>query len=235
MFDEAKQAALADIAHEWNKAEKLIKQAERLRGEVVQPSVNELRYAGRRLVDALQESLKPDGDQAKFDGFITDCQMRCLCAQHDAVDASVLFIQKVIKEYEDEFGLGLMIEKFPWLADTRARLAEMDDIIIDCREKRGTRCEGYDQLADDHLPALVLDIRRLLTNRQALEELVSEKAERDARDAGRFKINIYMAIGLAVLGLLGGWALSKLPWPGPAKTEPAATSVVQTDPAKKGV
>lgn len=50
--------AVEEVCSEWNKAEKAIKSAEHVEGQVVNPSIYELRYAGRRIIEALtiQES-----------------------------------------------------------------------------------------------------------------------------------------------------------------------------------
>ena len=88
-MDEATRATLREIATEWDKAEQLMKLAERLRAKVIHPSVNELRYAGRRLVDALNVADDVERDEEKrrdFGRFIGDCLFRIHCAQHDAID-----------------------------------------------------------------------------------------------------------------------------------------------------
>jgi hypothetical protein len=48
-------ALLRAIQDEWNRAETDIKTAELVVNNIVIPSVKELRYAGRRIVDALAE------------------------------------------------------------------------------------------------------------------------------------------------------------------------------------
>ena len=44
---------LVSTYEEWDKAESIIKLAEQVSGEIVFPSINELRYAGRRISEAL--------------------------------------------------------------------------------------------------------------------------------------------------------------------------------------
>ena len=47
------EARIASICAEWDRAEKYIKLAEQIGGKVVFPAVAELRYAGRRIIEAL--------------------------------------------------------------------------------------------------------------------------------------------------------------------------------------
>ena len=46
------RVALEDVLREWNRAELIIKTAEQICGEPVMPCVQELRYAGRRLIES---------------------------------------------------------------------------------------------------------------------------------------------------------------------------------------
>jgi hypothetical protein len=58
MLDDAElKAALQELIKQWNIAEARIKKAEQVRGnEVVASAIFELRYAGRKLVDAIEIS-----------------------------------------------------------------------------------------------------------------------------------------------------------------------------------
>lgn len=52
------------IHDEWNKSEEAIKAAEQVNGRVILPAVKELRYAGRRIVEALHLIGAGDDDHA---------------------------------------------------------------------------------------------------------------------------------------------------------------------------
>ena len=183
-MDEATRATLREIATEWDKAERLMKLAERLRGEVIQDSVNELRYAGRRLVDAMNVAEEAEHDETKrreFGRFVDDCLFRVHCAQHDAIDASVLFVQRAVQEYESEFGLVLLITHFPAVAELRAAMADADGVIVSSREFRGKRAQEYDKLALNHLPTIITVFNTIATNRASLEALVRDRRAQDRR------------------------------------------------------
>ena len=120
MLDAAVKAALEEIKRVWDETEIVIKRAERIRAQVVEPAINELRYAGRRLVDAMHLADTAGAnakDRETFDSYVRDCLFRCYCAQHDALDASILFVQRVVREYETEFGLPFIHNQYPWLSE----------------------------------------------------------------------------------------------------------------------
>lgn len=56
-------ALLVEIAAEWDTAEKNIKAAELVSNQVVFPSIKELRYAGRRIVDFIRAINEGKSDQ----------------------------------------------------------------------------------------------------------------------------------------------------------------------------
>jgi len=233
-MDEATRAALREIAVEWDKAEQLMKLAERLRAEVIQPSVNELRYAGRRLVDALNIADDVEGDEAKrqeFARFVNDCLFRVHCAQHDAIDASVLFVQRAVSEYESEFGLVLLITHFPEVADLRTSLVEADNVIIASRQHRGTRAVEYDKIALNQLPIVITIFQKIATNRASLEALIREKRSEGRRFHWTNGTSIAAAlVGAIVAALLGAWIAHI--WTAPARPTPTAGTVqaVQRSP-----
>jgi hypothetical protein len=59
---EAYRDALGSILTEWNQAERDIKIAEQVSMRVVEPSIKELRYAGRRVTEALRLILSDGAD-----------------------------------------------------------------------------------------------------------------------------------------------------------------------------
>jgi hypothetical protein len=219
-------AALASIATEWDKAEKLMKLAEKVRAEVVQPSVNELRYAGRRLVDAWQIAVIAEDDPEKqkaFDGFVNDALFRCHCAQHDAVDATVLFVQSALNQYEEDFGLGPLTRHFPDVADLRLSLAEAGDLIVSSRANRGNRVAEYDALAAQHLPPIITTYRKIQTNRAALEALVADSANEGRITSRRFRWSIIWPVLVAVVIAVAAYFAGRITAP-TASTPPAQSA-----------
>jgi hypothetical protein len=62
------------ICKEWDLAEKYIKEAEQVANNVVFPSIKELRYAGRRIVDGLNLIVK-DGEKEKNISIFQGCML----------------------------------------------------------------------------------------------------------------------------------------------------------------
>lgn len=210
------EAALAEVADQWDKAEKLVKAAERARAQVVIASINELRYAGRRLVDVyrLSEAAKKDPKtREEFDSLIREVKLFCLRAQHDAVDAMVLFLQKAVEKYETEFGLGLLGEKYPRIFEIRATLAEVDGLIIASREDRLKRAAEYDRLAEHHFPILLAHYQHLQASRDVLLDMLVAKRRLESRDFRRFWWVIVATVVAALAGAVVGAWLTKI-WAG---------------------
>lgn len=244
---------LAQIAREWDKAERLIKSAERVRAQVVIASVNELRYAGRRLVDAqhLSERAKTDpAAKEEFDRYISDALLFTARAQHDAVDAIVLFLQKAVEKYENEFGLSLLAEKYPRIFDIKAAIALADTLIIASRSDREKRSIEYDRLADEHCPTLLEHYQHLVANEAILLELVRAKESVARESKSQYKILIAVTIlaglGGGLVGAVSTVALEHKPPSCQAKptapienptsncpTPPQPISGKPSDPAKK--
>jgi hypothetical protein len=205
MLDDAVKGALEKIRTVWDETEDVIKRAERIRAQVVDPAINELRYAGRRLVDAMHladvASIDPQS-RLTFDAYVNDCLFRCYCAQHDALDASILYVQRVIREYEIEFGQPLILKHFPWLTDLKSKLFEADDLIIAARKDRGRRVDIYHTLSNEILPAIVTDHRRLAVSHTALVALFEEFDKGKKTDKSRFQIMLWSTIGAALLGAI---------------------------------
>ena len=194
---------LAQIAREWDRAEQLIKAAERVRAQVVIASVNELRYAGRRLVDAMHLAERAKTDPAlkeEFDRYVSDALLFAARAQHDAVDAIVLFLQKAVEKYENEFGISLLAEKYPRIFDIRAAISRADGLIIASRQDRMTRGDEYNKLAEEHCPALLDHYQHLIANEAVLLELVKAKGELDKKGISQY----WLLVAVTVAAGLGG-------------------------------
>jgi len=75
---------------EWNRAEADIKTAEMGVHSIVIPSVKELRYGGRRVIDALMEIARNpnNADNTRIKALLDDAHFDCHRARHDAIDAA---------------------------------------------------------------------------------------------------------------------------------------------------
>ena len=110
--DRAFVSTLLEIEAEWNEAERYMKAAERYRNELVYTSVNELRYAGRQIMDAIAEyrsgKFCEELRERKFASCLTEVRKICARAKHDSVDATVLYIEDTVRELEATFGSAFL-------------------------------------------------------------------------------------------------------------------------------
>jgi len=186
---------LADVRIQWNKAEAAIKLAENVNNKVVNPAIFELRYAGRRLMEA--EEAKSVGD---FDGAcskLADAHFDCCRAQHDAIDAATSKISQSLDSATKQMSPKTVIEIYPKFSDTYSKLHAVRQKISESRENRDCRDTVYDAIADVDLPELVRDYNEFkscapLMRRQALFE--------------RWTI-IFAGIITLVVGVIGGLVL----------------------------
>jgi hypothetical protein len=132
------QPLLSEICEEWNTAEKVVKRAEQLVGDAVIPSINELRYAGRRLVDALC-AISCSADDAIISDYLRDARFDCHRAQHDAIDATVLTIQFVSTAAEQKLGYDAILKAFNDYSKLRLAVQAINKSLAKSRENRKDR------------------------------------------------------------------------------------------------
>ena len=89
MNDSAFIESIAGPYREWNEAETWVKKGENINGAPVIPAINELRYAGRRLVDALAAHQQEDSGKAKNP--IKAAKDNLSKTKHDVVDSLFSF------------------------------------------------------------------------------------------------------------------------------------------------
>lgn len=153
-------ALLADVRSEWDKAEHCIKLSEHFLKRVQTPSIKELRYGGRRLVEALNDahSGKPDVEIEKK---LNDVLFRCHCAQHDAIDVSLDVMAIDFYEMEKKLGYEAIIGAFPDFPDLYADFDEARNLQALSRGQRDNRQAIYDTVTQTNLPSLAQRYGRL--------------------------------------------------------------------------
>jgi DNA repair exonuclease SbcCD ATPase subunit len=206
MVDDELRSALDSIENQWNTAEAFIKKVERLRrGLVVGASINELRYAGRRLVEAYAASRDALQDPQKrteaFD-LLREVKNFCLRAQHDAVDAAVTYIDQALAKFEDEFGPDLLSDKFPDYISMKQSLQEISGIMSESREYRDRRDELYNNINSNLIDSLIDSYKRLETSQVVFTAVYVSKIKTEKRNTTRFLVTIGIAVIAAVFGLL---------------------------------
>lgn len=145
---------LDSINNEWNRAEGDIKQAEQVCTKVIEPAINELRYAGRRLIDAISSASK-GGDRRHIESLLTDARFDCHRARHDAVDAASSKITLDLDILQTKLGIDVVLQAFP---DFPALVREVDALrekIVASRKIRENRENIYTGIEAVDFPALV--------------------------------------------------------------------------------
>lgn len=133
---------LQDILREWNKAEKSIKLAEQLDNRVAIAAINELRYAGRRLVEALGEAQVVASE--KRTALLNDALFFCHRARHDAIDAATNKMIGDLDQAERILGPETILEFFPKITELIYKLNKIRENVALSREQRDQRDFIYD-------------------------------------------------------------------------------------------
>jgi hypothetical protein len=152
MFDRDIDAAISQLVEQWNIAERRIKKAEFTTGnQVVFSAVQELRYAGRKLIDVhhLLQSDKwrtDETEKARILAFLADATEDCVKAKHDAIDAMMLFVSLWFERTERKLGLSGVTKYFPDYITITGRIGDIQQKIA---TSRGDRTILRDPIYDD--------------------------------------------------------------------------------------
>lgn len=152
MLDPDLDAALAELIKQWNIAETRIKKAEQVRADqVVASAIFELRYAGRKIIDAIEICLTQDIQanpkaRAKVHSYIADATEDCVKAKHDAIDAMMTFVTTWFHRAEAFLTLERVQHFFPSYLATVSMIATIQDNIT---ASRGDRNRLRDSIYDD--------------------------------------------------------------------------------------
>ncbi len=181
------EAALKALCEEWNKAESAIKLAEQVNGEIINPAIYELRYAGRRIVEALA---KRDEDPNTAKKLLDDAHFDCCRARHDAIDAATSKITADLRIAVDRIGPDVVLDKFRDLPVLLAELSKVRKLIAISRENRDNRDAIYATIQNDNLVNIVTTFDAF----QASEAVLKAAA-------ARIRISRFISYGFGVLGI----------------------------------
>ena len=151
------------VCDEWDKAEGVIKRAELILGQPVIPSILELRYAGRRMIEC--HRLIQAGnieDVAKAKRRLQDALFDCRRAQHDAIDVLVSSITIHVKKLQKKVPPHQFSTVYPKYPELLIALDETYEKIISAREQRENRDEFYQSITTDQLDRIHSSYSELL-------------------------------------------------------------------------
>lgn len=201
--DSEVEAAFRLLIQEWNVAERRIKKAEHVRaGEVVASAIFELRYAGRKVMDAVQILLSGDWKTNEERRrlvltYLADATEDCVKAKHDAIDSMLDFSTRWFYETERILSLGSLVKFFPDYVNITSEISEIQENIAASRENR---IDSRDGIYDDIESTKLESILSLFQNMRNSHKRVTA-AVRKERCVERFLI--WCAIIGTVLGVVG--------------------------------
>lgn len=189
-------AILQQIVVDWDKAEQSIKLAEQVDDVIVNPAIYELRYAGRRMVEAFR--CRPD-DEDKAIRLMSDAHFDCLRARHDAIDAMTTKMVGYLEAAADTLGPEVVMACFPKFIELYGVLMRIRSKIADARGKREDREAIYQIIHETDLNG---SITSLFSDFRTSEKIMMEMAEKRNRNNKRDKTFGFVGLVLTVLTLL---------------------------------
>ncbi|WP_292980596.1 hypothetical protein [Oceanicaulis sp. UBA6590] len=151
--DETWATRVREICVRWNEAEGMIKVAEQVNGEIINPAIYELRYAGRRIVEALK--CHEEGDIDKRNNLLHDADFDCCRAKHDAIDAITAKVANDMALATKKLGEDNVLQHFPNITKMYRTIKSVRSKIKISREDRENRDAIYETLGAGDIPELV--------------------------------------------------------------------------------
>lgn len=180
------------IQKEWNQAEQDVKLAEQVCKNIIIPSVKELRYAGRSIVDALN-LIRTGGSRREIETLLQDACFNCRRARHDAIDAASSKIAMDLEIMVSQLGYDAILPAFPLFPDLVHDLDELRNKIVISRSNRDERDKIYGELECVDLPSIVLSFNRLRECEEIMKRLAAVRR--------RNELLTWIGLGLAVIGV----------------------------------
>ena len=215
MFGDEVDTAIKKLIEQWNIAERRIKKAEQVRAnEVVAAAIFELRYAGRKYIDAsqlLMESPTDPSARAKALEYLADATEDCVKAKHDAIDAMLDFITSWLDRTENKLSLSSVVKYFPNYIEVTSKISAIQDKIAASRASRTTlRDSIYDEIETADYDSILL----LFTTMRQSEDRVQAEVQAEAEEKERFRqrqvqlqyegrLNLVIGVAGVILAFVG--------------------------------
>ena len=202
-FNDRDLKKLKIIADRWNAIEKRLKITEKYRLEVDIPAINELRYAGRKIVDVLvllhSKDYNNDTEKVISDN-ISHIEQYCMNAEHDLTDGVCTFFDTKMRQVINDYGYDSVCNYFPKTSEIMAMLEEVKELMSVSREDRVSRAKDYKKLEKEYVPKFIDFHNQLIASEEImlLSKIIREKKER------MFKIVTAISIVIGLLGLFFG-------------------------------
>ncbi len=204
LSEEEYNSLCAKFRCEWLRAEGVLKKVERIKNSVFMPSINELRYAGRRFVQAQNGVIGNGvyGDSVHID--LIEAIENCRKARHDAIDSTIYFIHERIETISSLVGLKEVKKNAPNFPEIWDQIVAIDKLIIKSRKERTSLDACYEEIKDKHLDVIV-DLY-IGFKKSGLEITAEHKKARRAM-ISTFAITVF---GSLIVGIFASLIASKL-------------------------
>lgn len=188
-----------EVSDEWDRAEYLIKRVEQVvDGTALQatiPSINELRYAGRRLVEAIHLIVEAkDSDEVRV--ILREARFDCHRAQHDAIDATFRAIRVNLEAAEILLPMDAILRAFPDYTKLKSVFKSANDKVAASRENRQNREEIYESLKEIEFEETLEHYSNFLANESVL--MAYAKEDRSTKFLAKLSI-----VGGLTVGFVG--------------------------------
>lgn len=129
-------SSLHKVTELFRLAEEKIKQVEKICRELPFPAVNELRYAGRHLIDHLET-----GDREQ----LVQAENHCKRAIYDAVEAGVTFQLLQIQAFNDDFRMLVLKDHITGYPELRIEINRAKALITESKPEDQSKMEYYEE------------------------------------------------------------------------------------------
>lgn len=177
---------------EWMRAEGVLKLVERIKVEVFIPSIMELRYAARRIVQAHVDFNTGNATDDHLETHFIEAIENCKKARHDAIDSAIAFIHEQYNKLYEAVGLPLISKGYPKYSELRREMLEIDTHIVESRKNRNGLDDIYETIKREHLKKVVDLYIELETSKEAIEQIRSQ----EKRDFWIAVVGVSFIVGL---------------------------------------
>jgi hypothetical protein len=191
------RATLDKLTKAWDRAERSIKSAENVCEDVVSPAVNELRYAGRKLVESWQLLLAGKAEDANER--LRDALFDCCRAEHDAIDAATATMAMRTLNATHSMGFDAVLRSFPDFPQLTRAIAAIQRLAEESRAERNNRQATYALMQEAQFPELLRLYRAFLDS----EDMMRGLAKVERRNALRSRIMFWVGLVSLVVALAG--------------------------------
>ena len=189
---------------DWKQIECDIKQAEQISKKVPIAAINELRYCGRQLLQAVVELTHyqlTDDQKESIERRLLLADQYLKHAKHDVTDAVLNFYLKYTARLDDQYGISAIAQNYPEYPALRELVRSCAQKTVDARGSQEDRDKLYSEIHDDGFEQLTGSFQALFDAEVAAKTnllRLETEIENLQRSEGRFKL-FSIICGIATL------------------------------------